>query len=163
MGDLLDASQLQAGTFYLRPGLVDLGPLIQEAVESLQDLAAGQHQRLWVEQTPALPPVRGDARQIFQVLTNLLTNALKFTPAGVTIAVRCWPQGAGVRCEVQDDGPGIPLEQQSRLFQRFGRLAATAEVGGVGLGLFICRALVEAHGGTLELTSGPGLGSTFGC
>ena len=104
-----------------------------------------------------------DPRRIEQVLTNLVANAVKFTPAGGRIAVRVHPDGAFMRTEVTDTGVGIGPEDQARLFQPFTQLdmSGTRKVGGTGLGLSISKAIIEGHGGAIGVVSTPGAGSTF--
>jgi two-component system phosphate regulon sensor histidine kinase PhoR len=110
-----------------------------------------------------LPLVEADAQRVGQTLLNLVSNAIKFSGEGGVIRVRAMVDGDHLRCEVQDQGPGIAEEDVPRLFQRFTQLdmGTTRAVGGVGLGLSICKALIEAHGGQIGVTSEPGEGSTF--
>lgn len=104
-----------------------------------------------------------DVQRVTQVLTNLLSNVIKFTDRGGSVTVRAYPQGDWVVAEVADTGVGIAEEDLPKLFQRFRQLdmSATRKAGGTGLGLSITRALVEAHGGTVVVQSRPGEGSTF--
>jgi signal transduction histidine kinase len=104
-----------------------------------------------------------DVQRVSQVVANLLTNAIKFTPEGGTITVRATLKGASVRLEVQDTGIGIAAEDLDKLFVPFSQLdmSSTRSVRGVGLGLSITKALVEAHGGALGVESVPAVGSTF--
>lgn len=142
---------------------MDLGALVQAAVEQAQVLSARHTVRA------AVPPIplRGwwDRDRVDQVLQNLLANALKYAPAGgaVTVGVDVEDGGRAARVWVQDEGGGIPTEAQPRLFERFYRTADAVASGapGLGLGLAISKALVEAHGGQIWVDSQPGAGSTF--
>ncbi|MNL54970.1 Sensor protein SrrB [compost metagenome] len=95
------------------------------------------------------------------MLTNLLNNAIKFTPAGGWIRVQACDEGEAVRCEVKDSGPGIAPEDLAKLFQRFSQLPLGMHKGGTGLGLSISKSIIEAHGGAIGATSEKGVGSTF--
>jgi PAS domain S-box-containing protein len=161
--DLLDMARIEAGKIELKCTPLDLVSLIQEVARALRPQLEGKDQRLTLDLTAALPAIVGDADRIRQILTNLLSNALKYTPSGggITIAAR---GGAGcVRVAVQDTGIGLTPDEQAELFTPFFRARhdATQEAGGTGLGLAITRALVELHGGAITATSVPGQGSTF--
>jgi signal transduction histidine kinase len=104
-----------------------------------------------------------DAGRIEQVFINLLGNALKFSPAGSTLSVRIVASGQQVRAEIVDKGIGIPEDKQARIFDRFYQvdIESRRHYGGVGLGLAICKQIIEAHGGRIGVTSTLGVGSTF--
>jgi signal transduction histidine kinase len=102
-----------------------------------------------------------DASRVHLVLDNLLSNALKYTPAGGNVSVTAERQGGHVRFDVADTGPGIPPGDLPRVFERFYRGSREGEPGGAGLGLAIAKAVVEAHGGGISVKSQEGLGSTF--
>ncbi len=162
LNDLLDFARLEAGTFTLKLAPADLCARIVEVIASLKPQADAS--RLVVELFLPDPPLEldMDAQRIGQVLTNLLSNALKFSPVGGTITVSACRQGERVRCEIRDHGPGITEEDMPRLFQRFSQLEEGVRMGkGTGLGLSISKALVEAHGGAIGVSSTPGVGSTF--
>lgn len=163
VSDLLDISRLEQGRVELRALPVPLGPLIQQAILPLQLLIEEKQQRLEVHLGPALPPVRGDAARISQIMTNLLSNAHKYTPAGGTITVTAERKGEFVVVQVADTGVGLSTEEQAQLFTRFYRAqnSATQDVGGTGLGLSITRMLVEMHGGQITVQSASGEGSSF--
>ena len=111
----------------------------------------------------ALPHVRGDRERLRQVVSNLIDNAIKYSPAGERVDVSATATGNGmVRVDVRDRGPGIAPEQQRLIFEKFGRadVAGSAKPGS-GLGLFIARSIAEAHGGSLEVESARGRGATF--
>jgi signal transduction histidine kinase len=160
VSDLLDLSRLSDGDGRLELELVelDLAALTREVAERFADQAASIGSALVVH-APA--PVRGrwDRQRLDRVATNLLSNALKFGQ-GRPIEVHVLAEGSRVHLSVRDQGMGIPSEAQKRLFSRFERLGDTGQPG-AGLGLYIVRQLVEAHGGTVHVSSCLGEGSTF--
>ena len=161
--DLLDLGRLQSGRVRLSLRQVDLAEVAAEALATIRPLAdeKGQTLRLVAPRRSCL--VSGDRQRLGQVLLNLLSNAHKYTPAGGWIVVRLSRRGREVICGVEDSGPGIPPEEQSRIFERFYRPdnSVTQANVGTGLGLPIARALVELHGGRIWLRSAVGRGSTF--
>jgi signal transduction histidine kinase len=162
LNDLLDFARIEAGTFRLRLAQADLGQKMSEIVESLRPMADEGGIQLQVELPDKPLEFRMDAQRIGQVLINLIGNALKFTPPGGQITVRACQEDQTVRCEVADTGIGIAPEDIPKLFQRFSQLESGVRQGkGAGLGLSISKALVEAHGGTIGVTSEPNKGSTF--
>jgi two-component system sensor histidine kinase KdpD len=108
-----------------------------------------------------LPSVFVDATLVVQVFSNLLDNAAKYTPAGTRIGIRAEETEGMVRVIVDDDGPGLPNGGAARLFDKFQRGSKEGTIVGVGLGLAICRAIVEAHGGTIAANTKPGGGARF--
>ncbi|QRN96261.1 HAMP domain-containing histidine kinase [Archangium violaceum] len=156
--DLLDLSRLSAGRLSLEREELDLAALAREVTERFADQAAAMGSPLRLH---ARGPVRGqwDRERLDRVATNLLSNALKFGQ-GQPIEVEVLADGPRARFAVRDHGVGIPPEAQQRLFGRFERLGDTGRPGS-GLGLYIVRQLVEAHGGTIHVSSLPGQGSTF--
>jgi signal transduction histidine kinase len=161
VSDLLNAAQLQAGTFMISPGVVALDALATHTVEDLRPLLEASQHALNLEITPALPLVPGDETRIAQVLRNLLTNAIRYTPAGGELTLRILAVPAGLRVEVVDNGPGLNPAQVAGLFRRFGRGEESTGSGGVGLGLFIAKGLVEAHGGAIGVEAEPDVGCCF--
>jgi hypothetical protein len=163
INDLLDMSRIQAGKFTLSPGRLAFAEVCREAIESLQPLAERKRQALRCETPDDLPVLKADHQRIFQVLVNLVSNAIKFSAEGQRVVVRAFPAGDQLRCEVVDQGVGIASEHLPRLFQRFSQLETgnTRSAGGTGLGLSISKALVEAHGGRIGVESAPGQGSIF--
>jgi PAS domain S-box-containing protein len=162
VGDLLFVAQVEGGKTSLDVGLVDLPTVAAEAVEAASPRAREGGIDLLLEASK-LPPIQGDAGRIAQAIDNLVSNAIKFTPEGgqVRVAVR---QAEGTALiEVSDTGMGIPAAEQQRLFDRFFRssLATTQAIQGVGLGLSIVKAIVEGHGGSVDLESVEGKGTTF--
>lgn len=163
MGDLLDSSRLQSDRMPLRPKPFDLAALVAEVTESFDPAAKQAGIRLVTTVPPAVACI-ADADRLTQAATNLLSNALKFTPAGGTVQVNVQPLAAVVRVSVQDNGVGLTPQQAARLFQPFEQVheAQVANKGGSGLGLYITRGIVELHGGRIWVESdGPGTGSTF--
>jgi signal transduction histidine kinase len=161
--DLLDTARIEMGKLELKPTPLDLIPLIQEVARALRPQIARKGQGLTLELAEAVPAIVGDADRIRQILTNLLSNALKYTPSGGHIIIAACEDAGGVRVAVQDTGIGLAPDEQAQLFTPFFRAQqeTTPRVGGTGLGLAITRALVELHGGTITVTSVPGQGSTF--
>lgn len=160
IGDVLDTSRIEAGTFTYRFSDVDLAALVSDAVGAA---AVGQDEvRVRADVADALPPIRGDAERLRQVLTNLIDNAIKYSPEGDEVAVRAARENGRVVIEVSDHGPGIPYDQQGLIFEKFRRAdVAGGSKPGTGLGLFIARSIAEAHGGSLDVRSRTGAGSTF--
>jgi PAS domain S-box-containing protein len=162
VNDLLDFARLEAGTFHLNFEDADLGQKVQDIIQSLRPQA--EDARLKLEAVlPATPLVaRMDPQRVEQVLSNLIGNALKFTPEGGRIEVRARIEGEHLLCEVEDTGEGIAPEDLPRLFQRFGQLeSGTKKKGGTGLGLSISKTIIDAHGGHIGVRSQKGVGSTF--
>ena len=109
-----------------------------------------------------LPHLRADRERLRQVLTNLIDNAIKYSPTGDVVEVRVYPRDGRIRIDVQDRGPGIAREDQKLIFEKFGRVnSGGAGKPGTGLGLFIARSIAEAHGGTVEVLSSPERGALF--
>jgi len=179
VGDLLFTAQVEAGRFTLRPEDVDLAAVVRAAEETARVAAAAADVTVHVDVPADGLVVSGDPVRLGQACDNLVSNAVKFTPAGgrVTLALRpAWRAADGVvvaderpgaepvaQLSVTDTGMGIPTAEQDKLFTRFFR-ASTAQrnaVPGVGLGLTITKAITTAHGGTLELDSAEGVGTTF--
>jgi signal transduction histidine kinase len=160
VGDVLDTSRIEAGTFSYRFEQIDLGRVVDEAVETA--VLAQQEVPVLASIRDALPAIRGDRARLRQVLGNLIENAVKYSPEGGEVRVSAAAANGAVQIAVRDAGPGIPSEQHGRIFEKFGR--ADVEGGskpGTGLGLFIARSIAEAHGGSLEVSSGAEPGSTF--
>jgi signal transduction histidine kinase/HAMP domain-containing protein len=158
--DILDLSRIQAGRIELHAKPVDARWLVAQAAAAAEPAARTAGVALSVE-TPEDPiPSLADAERVDVVLTNLLGNAVRHTPAGGRIAVRVRRDGASVRFEVQDSGEGIPRQYQERIFERFFQVPG-GKRGGLGLGLYISREIVQAHGGEMGVVSEEGKGSTF--
>lgn len=162
LNDLLNASQIQLERFALIPQVVRADELVSDAVADLSAIAASKAQLLLAELPDEAPIFRGDPQRLGQVLRNLMINAIKHTPEGTRIRVMLEQEGDRLSVAVSDDGPGIPLEHQPLLFERFRRFGTQeSDAAGLGLGLYIAKAIVEAHGGTIHVDSHLGRGSTF--
>lgn len=162
VGDLLFAAQVESSALLLEPDAVDLPQLVRDAVELARPRAEDADIALTVE-AQQIRPCLGDRDRLAQVLDNLVSNALKFTLPGGRISVRLTAHDDHAQIEVQDTGVGIPAEDRPRLFERFyrARNATAAAVPGLGLGLMIAQAIVEGHGGRIDIQSEVGVGTTF--
>ncbi len=161
INNLLDASRLQAGAFKLELDDISLRNLASTVIERFQTQT--DRHTFVLDIPPDLPLVRADARRIRQVLDNLFSNAIKYAPDGGEIRVSARVENNHVVVAVQDQGVGIPYEEQNSVFDRFYRVDSSLRrsTQGVGLGLYLVRAIVKAHGGDVWLQSLPGAGSTF--
>ena len=161
VNNLLDAGSIEAGIFQVRVVPTSLRRALQDSLHFVQLLCDAKQQRIVVALDPASDHIVADARRTAQVLSNLLGNASAYGPEGGTITVSASERDGFVRVTVRDDGPGIPVAQQSGLFQRAFRSRGTADTTrGLGLGLAICRAIVQAQGGEIEIESAPGSGTS---
>jgi signal transduction histidine kinase len=161
IGDVLDTSRIEAGTFSYSFTDVDLSRLVRDAVSAAE---IGQDEvRVRANVSDSLPVIRGDHERLRQVLTNLIDNAVKYSPTGDEVQVTAQPENGVVRITVTDRGPGIASEQQRLIFEKFGRadVNSSGSKPGTGLGLFIARSIAEAHGGTLDVHSRLDEGATF--
>jgi signal transduction histidine kinase len=160
ISDLLDSARVEAGHFSITPSLCDARDLAAQVVDLYGRTSALHELQLQVPDTPL--PLRCDALRIGQVLNNVVSNAIKYSPRGgrVTVSARC--RDDRVVIDVADQGPGIPPEDRELVFEPFKRSpGAEADIPGVGLGLSVARRIVEAHGGTIELHSTLGRGALF--
>ncbi len=165
--DLLELWRAETGELAPLPARTDLDAVVRDVAEAYRALAESEGHRIQVESLADLPPVETDARRVRQVLGNLVSNAIKYTPAGgcITVRVRARPgvvrsrHGRWVAIEVSDTGPGIPPDKAEAIFQEFTRLRPT--VPGVGLGLAISRRIARMLGGDLTVEIGAEQGSTF--
>jgi signal transduction histidine kinase len=158
--DILQLGRADEGRMKLTVEPVDVAQLVRRAAESAGPITEQKGLALDVEVASEMPDLEGDRRLLAQALDNLVSNAIKFTPAGGTVAIRARPAGEGVELEVQDSGVGIPADELPRLFERFFR-ASTAVASGTGLGLPITRSIADVHGGTITVDSTVGVGSRF--
>ena len=163
INDLLDLSRMEAGRLDLHRTSLDLARLIPEVAGSLRPLIEAKRQRLRLDLGDALPAVWADADRVTQILTNLISNAHKYTLAEGSITVGARRDDGFVRVDVSDTGIGLSPEDQAQLFTKFFRAhdRSPQAGGGTGLGLVITRLLVELHGGRITVSSAPGQGSTF--
>lgn len=164
--DLLDIARLETGKLTLRPRTSDLAELVRRAVTVLTPIAQSHEIHIECDLCDDLPELSVDQERIGQVLTNLLNNAVKFTPPQGSIRValsRVHIDGDWLRVAVQDTGRGIPSEHLPRLFERLYQVSPgdSRDKGGLGLGLSLCRDLIGLHGGRIGVDSQPGQGSTF--
>jgi signal transduction histidine kinase len=161
VGDLVDITSIEAGKLAVEPKQHDILPLIREAVEAAQPLASEHRIELRAETHDSSLLARYDSDRTLQVLANLLSNALKFTPDGGRITVRAERLGDGVlQVSVTDTGAGIPIDKLEVIFGRF-QQGGPVDRRGLGLGLFISKSIIEAHGGRIWAESELGRGSTF--
>ncbi len=157
--NLLDMAKLQTGGVRLRKDWQSLEELVGSAVRMLEQPLREHPLRLALD--PELPLVNCDAVLIERVLVNLLENAAKYTPAGTVIGVTARAETDWLTVEVWDEGPGLPAGREQALFEKFTRGQAESAVPGVGLGLAICRAIIEAHGGQIQAANRAGGGACF--
>jgi two-component system OmpR family sensor kinase len=164
VADLLALTRLDEGRLKLRLTTVEVSPLLADVCMQMQSQVHGQS--LTYQVPPGLPTLRGDADQLRRVLLNIVENALKFTPPGGCVELRVANENQGwVTLEIQDTGAGIPPEALAHVFERFYRADSSRtrqswQMGGSGLGLSLARELVEAHGGTIAISSRVGQGTT---
>jgi signal transduction histidine kinase len=159
--NLMDAGSIEAGTFQVRAQNASLKHSLSEAMAFTQPMLESKGQELVRAFDPDSDRVVADERRTTQVFANLISNASKYAPEGTHVTVSAKTAEGYVRITVADEGPGIPLDEQNRLFQRFFRSRTVREqAGGLGLGLSICRAIVHAQGGDISIESTPGRGTS---
>lgn len=159
--NLLDAGSIEAGTFQVRAVPASVRSCLHEAMAFTQTLLEAKHQRLESRLQPDSDRVLADPRRTAQVLANLIGNASRYAPEDTTVTVGTELRGGFVQVSIADEGPGIPVDEQPRLFQRFFRSREVRDqAGGLGLGLTICRAIVVAHGGDIRIESEVGRGTS---
>jgi signal transduction histidine kinase len=161
--DLLLLSRMDAGQYTARDREISVDGIVRSAVSMLQPAVQQALLTVSVRVDDELPAVAGDPGQLERVVINLLSNAVKFSAPGGQIAIRAKRARGGVAISIKDDGMGIAPEEQHQLFTRFFRTAAARERGipGTGLGLAVVRGIVKGHGGTVEVGSAPGRGTTM--
>ncbi len=169
INDILDYSKIEAGKLQLEHTDIDLSHLLDDAVKLFSEAARQKGLSLSATVTPTIPTVlRGDPTRLRQILLNLIGNSIKFTATGsIAVSADCLKRDPGqilLRVTVRDTGIGIPCESQAHVFEAFAQAdgSTTRKFGGTGLGLTIVKQLVQLMGGTVDLESTPGLGSTFG-
>ena len=163
ISDLLDVTRIETGTLSITPETSSMASLVDQARAAF--LGGGTGNNVEVDLPADLPPVAADRQRVVQVLVNLLSSASKYSPASSTIMVTASQQDSHVAVSVADEGRGVSAEELPRLFRKFSRINGAdgkTEVGGEGLGLSVCKGIVEAHGGRIwAVSDGPGLGTRF--
>jgi signal transduction histidine kinase len=158
IGDVLDTSRIEAGTFHYRFSDVDIAAIVHDTIAAA---SIGQDEVPIVSEIGAVPRIRGDADRLRQIFANLIDNAVKYSPAGEPVEVSVAQSNGAVLISVRDHGPGIEPQDQRMIFEKFGRVTGSGAKPGTGLGLFIARSIAEAHGGSIDLSSTPESGTTF--
>ena len=163
INDILDIEKIESGkmVFHFKP--LELMPLIEHVLDANRGFAEQYHVTFFVSTNAQNIKVNADADRLNQVLTNLISNAVKFSPPNNQVEVNVMRMREGVRVEVRDHGSGIPVEFQQRIFQKFAQADSsdTRQKGGTGLGLSIAKAIVEKHSGAIGFETTPGVGTTF--
>ncbi len=159
--DLLDFSKIESGKMEVRPQVIELGPLLKEAASSMETWSKSRGITVTYQEVDQIPPAFADSDRVLQVVNNLISNAIKFTPTGGKIILRAKrldePGKKMIQVEVEDNGNGISAEDQKRIFERFVQLKPNEkfDIRGTGLGLSICQALIDLHKGKLWVQSPP--------
>jgi signal transduction histidine kinase len=163
INSILDIAKIEAGRIELKLAPQLVADIVRVAIDGIRSFAEARAATIAAEIPPDLPAVPGDAERLVQVPTDLLSNAIKFSPLGALVRVRASQADDGVAIAVCDQGHGISAEDRPKLFQKFRQLDARSvrEAGGTGLGLAICRGIVDEHGGRIEVDSQLGVGTTF--
>ncbi len=159
INDLLDLEKMEEGKLLIRSKPVSLAGVLEAAIQSVLFLAKASALTIKAEFKDAI--VMADEQRLMQVVVNMLTNAIKYSPEGGVIVISSSSAKGIVIIAITDEGPGIPTAYQDTVFERFVQLNVDGNKEGAGLGLAICRAIITAHGGTIGLRSEPGSGSTF--
>jgi two-component system, NtrC family, sensor histidine kinase KinB len=161
VNNLLDLSRIEAGKMEMELSNNHVSPLLEKVAAFFKIQAEEKGVALNFTVPQSIPNMKVDANKITWVLTNLIANALHFTPRGGSINLTAEAFGSFIQISVRDTGPGIPYEYQSKIFDKFVQVKNNNVLGGSGLGLAICKEIVRAHGGTIWVDSVPGTGSTF--
>lgn len=163
INDILDIEKIESGKMELRFKPIELVPLIEQAVEANRSYGEQYQVSFVIAKAPPNLRINADADRMTQVLTNLLSNAAKFSPPHSEVEIRVRHNGKQLHVEVCDHGAGIPEEFKNRIFQKFAQADSsdTRQKGGTGLGLSIVKAIIEKHGGTIGFNSTVGMGTTF--
>jgi signal transduction histidine kinase len=161
INDLLDLTRIEQGRVKLDLEPVPPAQLVHEAVARSQAQASARGVTLMASRVGDVPPVMVDRDRIEHVFDNLIVNAIQHTGRGGSIDIAVDPDGDRARFVVRDTGEGIPPEHMARVFDKFYRIPTTRHSGGAGLGLAIVREIVSAHGGSIDVSSEPGKGTSF--
>lgn len=160
INDLLDMQKLNAGKLDFNFAVVEIGALLKKTCDNLQGFAA--EKRVEIRHVRRdVPNVVADPLRLQQALTNLISNAVKFSPDGGAVTIKAGKRRSKIYIEVADHGPGIPEQFRQRLFDRFAQADNSGKTGGTGLGLTIAKAIAEAHNGSIDFDTAPGGGTTF--
>src|SRR5919197_350351 len=166
MNDLLDVSRIQAGHLEMRQDICDLAEIVRTCIDTLR--LVWPRRTITLDEPAEAMYIRGDADRIGQVVTNYVTNALKYSAADQPVAVSLRLEGTEAYVHVRDQGPGLTVEQQTHIWERYRRVQGVAVLdktpsagASLGLGLYISRTIIEQHGGRVGVESTPGTGSTF--
>jgi signal transduction histidine kinase len=160
INDLLSVSIIEAGRLTIDARQASVAAILDDATEMLRPIAADKSITLEINAPPGLPDVHADAARVVQVLSNLVGNAIKFTPKGGRVTIAASQDGSNVRFDIADTGPGIAPEQLANIFRPFWQ-ANRGDTRGIGLGLSIAKGIIEAHGSELRVSSTLGTGSVF--
>jgi len=161
VSNLLDLSKIESGKMAMELENISVYRLCQNAADVLKAQIDAKGANLTLDLHQSLPDVKADANKIIWVLTNLISNALRYTDSGGNIRLSAEQLGPYVHVSISDNGPGIPYEIQSKIFDKFVQIKSDKALGGSGLGLTICKEIIRAHGGTIWVDSIPEKGSTF--
>ncbi|MCA1840784.1 MAG: ATP-binding protein [Actinomycetota bacterium] len=159
--DLLNVSRIESRRLKMRMVDNDAAHLVEKLVSQFR--AKWGDREILIDADPSLPPLFGDTSKLEEIFINLIDNALKYSPSGGLVRINMWPTKDSVEISIEDSGIGMAAEDLKTLFQKFHRVSSveTREIGGTGLGLYIVKNLVEAHGGRVFVTSVRGVGTTF--
>lgn len=163
ISDLLDLSRIESGKMKMDLFATRMEKILQESAETYHTTILSKKMQFSLEMDKKLPEILADEARIKQVIDNLLSNAMKFTPEGGQIKISAGDMGDYILVAVSDTGPGIKKEDQEKIFEKFYQVdsSLTRQIGGTGLGLAICKSIIEMHGGRIWVESEPGKGSTF--
>ncbi|MGE5200498.1 MAG: ATP-binding protein [Acidobacteriota bacterium] len=163
INDILDLATIEAGYMTLETGEIDIHAMMSSVLALSRERARNQNLGLVFDCPDDIGAIRGDERRLKQALFNLISNALKFTPAGGSVTLSARRTDGEVALAVADTGVGVPQEDQQRIFEKFERGNPQARQSGPGLGLSLVKSFIELHGGRVELVSRPGIGTTVTC
>jgi len=163
VNDLLDLSRLEQGRFVFKPETIYLDKLLKELLKEYTQLAKASNTKISLELETDIPPITQDKRGLGLVLHNLIDNAIRYTKEQGQVKIKLLSKGNLIRCEVKDNGVGIPAEDQKKIFQKFfrSRNVLKYQTEGTGLGLFITKSIIKASKGKMGFWSKEGQGSTF--
>jgi signal transduction histidine kinase len=161
INSLLEAHSTEVQGVILHCQPIQLHPLIQSALSDLQPILVKEQATLTHHISPDLPLINADSLQLWRVYENLIVNALKHNPPGLSLTLNAQVEGDWIRCTVADDGVGMNQQQCTKLFELYFRGSQSRRSIGLGLGLYLCRQIIIAHGGEIGVQSCPGGGTTF--